>query len=168
MKKKAIIIAALLGVATLSTPAVFAQDNTTVASQLSGISGYEVIRTITKVKGVAQPLTDAQLASLVPPRSAAAESLFNLIVTKACLQPNTLELLAKTGTSMATNLLVATAAVEARTCNVVDENALTNRLNQGKTDFSNVGNLQSFLVASANSSLVRDLLSGVTARSGTR
>lgn len=167
MKKKAIIIAALLGVATFSAPAAFAQS-TTVASELSGISGYEVIRTITKVKGVAQPLTDAQLASLVPPRSVAAESLFNLIVTKTCLQPNTLELLAKTGTAMATKLLVATAAVEARTCNVVDENVLAARLNDGKVDFSNVGNLQSFLVASANSSLVRDLLTGVTARSNNK
>lgn len=166
MKKKAIIIAALLGVAAVGpTSIAFAQ--TVTASELSGLSGFEVINILSKATNIGN-LPANQLQSLTPPRNAGAEKLYKLILDKTCLQQTTFDNLITLGDQKATNLLVAKAAIEFRTCKPVNDAALAADLNAGKYDFSNAGSLQSFLVSNSNSSLVRDLLNGVTPRSENR
>ncbi|WP_034343476.1 hypothetical protein [Deinococcus misasensis] len=160
MKKKAIIIAALLGVAAVGpTSVAFAQ--TVTASELSGLSGFQVLDILIKATSIGK-VSDAQLQSLVPTRSNGAEQLYKLVLSKTCLQQTTLDNLITLGDQKATNLLVAKAAVEFRTCKPVNDAALAADLNAGKVDFSNAGSLQSFLVSSGNSAAVRDLLNGVT------
>ncbi|GGJ24850.1 hypothetical protein [Deinococcus roseus] len=161
MKKKAMIIAALLGVAAIGPATSIAFAQTVTASEQSGLSGFQVIDILVKATSIGK-LSDAQLRSLVPPREKGAQALYDLILIKTCLQQTTLDNLITLGDEKATNLLVAKAAVEFRTCKPVNDAALAADLNSGKFDFSNAGSLQAFLVSSGNSAIVRDLLNGVT------